>query len=425
MDALDLHLHDAFVGTVTPDTRNRQRVVLNVDPTYQANVLLTESFAVLPGKAAPVVEASNFLGGYVPEGNHRTTMARKRGIDPDDLFAFLREFGGSVAGAVTLSSSAATQTSASRYESLSDTDVARLLKQALRETDQAVPDDSRSALPGYQPKVLLAAIGGEWMAPHGSAHSTHILKPQLPARPERIFDEAYGYLLAHRLGFADYACEIRRAGPMEYLSIERFDRIVEDDQVSLVHQEDLAQAMALDWVNSDVKFQSPEWRTDDRRASAQRVAELLGTLPNGSVDIETWVRYLIFQVAVGNNDAHAKNFALMHTAEGTQLAQLYDVVPNLFQDGRITWDMALAIDGVFDHRKMSVERMSAEASSWGVVAAQRTEEIIAQTLAAVDAAAGEIEPPKGVSPGMPEQIQWNIDRLRKGLEISAPKRSVS
>lgn len=102
MPSLDLFLHDRFVGVVEPDRRNKTRVTLDVDMAYQAEILLSESFATISGRRPPVEAVSNFLGGYVPEGNHREAMATKRRIDKDDLFVLLREFGGSIAGAVTL-----------------------------------------------------------------------------------------------------------------------------------------------------------------------------------------------------------------------------------------------------------------------------------------------------------------------------------
>ncbi len=104
MSSLDLYLHEQRVGVGTPDARNANRVLFTVDADYEpdANVVLSEAFAALPGRRVPVEAVTNFLGGYVPDGNHRVQMAAKRKIDKDDLFALLNEFGGSIAGSVTL-----------------------------------------------------------------------------------------------------------------------------------------------------------------------------------------------------------------------------------------------------------------------------------------------------------------------------------
>jgi serine/threonine-protein kinase HipA len=294
------------------------------------------------------------------------------------------------------------------------------LTQALDDNDQAIGDDSRSTLPGYQPKVLVARFDGEWVYPHGRAHSTHILKPQVPARPNRIFEEHYSHLLTQRIGLSSYASEIRVAERTAYLAIERFDRTVINGNVHLHHQEDLAQALSLDWRDTDVKFQEPDWPGDPKRASVLRVAEALGSIPGGDAAAEQWLRQLTFHVAIGNNDAHAKNVALMHHSTGTELAQVYDASPNLFQAGRVQWNLALAVNGIFDHRRLSVESILAEAQSWGVIAATRASALVSDTLNALNDAIAEITPPKEVSEGMIEHLRWNVRRLLAGEEISEP-----
>jgi serine/threonine-protein kinase HipA len=423
MPGLEVFLHEDFLGIVEPDARDRSRVTLAVDRNYSGGgILLSEAFATLPGTRAPADAVSNFLGGYVPEGHHREKMAAKRQIDSGDLFALLNEFGGSIAGAVTLRRPTESAASRPEYEPLTDQMLSSKLRQALTESDQGILDDSRSTLPGYQPKVLVAEVDGQWSYPHGLAHSTWILKPQVPARPNRIYDEHYSHLLARHVGLSSYRSEIRKAGRTTYLAIERFDRELFDGQVHLHHQEDLAQAMGLDWRDTDVKFQEPEWPSDPRRASARRIGVLLASIPGGSASVAQWLRHLSFHIAIGNNDAHAKNVALMHLPTGTELAQIYDALPNLFQEGLIKFDLALAIDGVFDHRRMSVERIVAEATSWGVITAARAETIIGETLAALSGALDAVKCPKLISPGLSEQLLWNVQRLRAGVEINEPKR---
>jgi serine/threonine-protein kinase HipA len=421
MPSLDLFLHDRPVGEVEPDSRNQTRVRLIVDKEYREEFLLSESFSTLPGRRPPIEALSNFLGGYVPEGNHREAMAAKRHVDKKDLFALLREFGGSIAGAVTLREPGELKTYRPDYEPLDDRTLAKRLQQALEDSDQAIADDSRSTLSGHQPKVLVARIDGQWGYPHGRAHSTYILKPQVQARPNRIFDEHYSHLLTQRIGLSSYGSEIHRTGRITYLAIERFDRTSVDGNVVLHHQEDLAQALSLDWRDTDVKFQDPQWPGNPKRASARRIAEALGSIPGGDSAVEQWLRQLTFHVAIGNNDAHAKNVALMHLSTGTELAQVYDALPNLFQADRVKWDLALAVNGIFDHRRMSAELVLAEVRTWEVISPTRASALISETLSALDDAITEIAPPKGISDGMIEHLQWNVRRLLAGQEISEPR----
>lgn len=421
MPALDLFLHDRLVGSVSPAEGGR-RVDLRIARDYEEEIVLTESFATIPGRrpASPLV--SDFLGGYVPEGNHRERMAAKRRVDKDDLFALLSEFGGSVAGAVTLRRQDEDPAGRPFYERLDDASLAARLKQALEDSDQGIPDDSRSTLPGFQPKVLVAKVEGAWAAPHGRAHSTHILKPQIPARPHRLFDEHYSHLLAQHIGLAEFESSVHTAGATTYLAIERFDREVRDGEVLLLHQEDLAQALGLDWRDSAVKFQDPEWPNDPRRATASRIAELLGSIPEGAAAVRGWIRRLAYTVAIGDNDAHAKNVALLHLPEGSRLAPIYDALPNLFQDGLISWDLALAVDGQFDHRRVSTERILAEIVSWHVIGERAAELLVRDTIERLHEALDAVPAPSECSPGLVERLRWNTDRLLDDKEISTPKK---
>jgi|SRR5665213_141179 len=420
MSGLDLFLHEQFVGTVEPDRRNKSRVSLNVDQGYREEIRLSESFTTLTGRRPPVESVSNFLGGYVPEGNHREAMAAKRRIDKDDLYALLREFGGSIAGAVTLRQPRETKRHRADYEPLDDQSLEKKLQRALVDSDQAIADDSRSALPGYQPKVLVGRFDGQWAYPHGRAHSTYILKPQVPARPRRIFDEHYSHLLTQHVGLSRYSSEIHQAGHTTYLAIERFDRTVINGDVHLHHQEDLAQALNLDWRDTDTKFQSPQWPDDAKRAAVRRIAEVLGAVPGGVAAHEQWLRQLTFHIAIGNSDAHAKNVALMHLPKGTELSQVYDALPNMFQPDLVKWDLALAVNGIFDHRRVCTESILAEAHSWGMITMSRASTLVTETLIALHVAIRDVAPTSEISHGLVEHLHWNIRRLLDGDEIGEP-----
>ncbi|TFB95730.1 MULTISPECIES: type II toxin-antitoxin system HipA family toxin [unclassified Cryobacterium] len=425
-EALAVFLHDDYIGEVVTYRRGRQhdksRVNFTWDSGYQpGNITLTESFASLPGVQPDATLVSNFFGGYAPDGNHRAAMAKRRGIDPGDLFGLLREFGGSIGGALTFRDPDEPPKYTPRYEQLDEGAVAQRLRQAVKQHDLGTQDDSRSMLPGYQPKLLLARFGSGWYQPHGRAHSTHILKPELTSRPGNIHNEFYSHELARHMKLSRFASEIITFGQTTFLAIERFDRSVTGNTVSLIHQEDVAQALGLDWRDSDAKFQDPAFLANPARPSALRVAELTGTFPDSDGATTEWLRQLVFHVLVGDNDAHAKNVGLIHDANGTSVSELYDAVPNFFQPGRMSWDMAMAVDGVFDHRKVSIKRLVAEAASWSVLRPDRIEATIQATIHEFIAAQAAIPAPTGVNPGVVERLAWNAARLTADHEISRPK----
>ncbi len=227
------------------------------------------------------------------------------------------------------------------------------------------------------------------MAPApGRAHSTHILKPRLPARRDGLAREYYGHALAAELGLARYSTELVGSGARQYLVIERYDRVVDGRTVTLIHQEDAAQALGLDWVDDHAKFQDPGAPRDSHRPSAYRIAELLGSLQGDGRPVADFLRRLTFTVLLGDNDAHTKNFAILHLPGRSALADVYDAVPNLFQQGRINYDLALAIDRSFDHRRISAAHLIREAERWNALGAGEAGQITsAATLAGFATAA--------------------------------------
>lgn len=416
-DRLEVRLHDERVGWITRSSR-RERIEFEwVDGYTPGPVTLTESFGSVRPKA-PSVAASSFFGGYALEGRQRERLTERRGIaHPTDLYSMLREFGSSIAGAVTIGDPNSARRTQPRYEPVSEAEILQRLRRAASDGDLGSDDQSRSMLAGYQPKLLLACFDGNWYLPRGRAHSTHILKPRLAARPDGLAREHYGHALAVKLGLAHYGTELIGRGVRQYLVIERYDRVVNGETVTLIHQEDAAQALGLDWVDEDAKFQNPDAPRDSHRPSAYRFAEILGSLQGEGRPIADLLRRLTFTVLIGDNDAHAKNLAVLHLPGRSALADVYDAVPNLFQEGRIKCNLALAIDGSFDHRCISAGHLIREGERWNALGAGEAERIVTETLADFAKALDSVVVPPGVPAAVTAQLAWNVERLQTGHEI--------
>jgi serine/threonine-protein kinase HipA len=421
-DRLEVRLHGEQIGWISRGSR-RERIEFGWTPGYAPGpVTLTESFGSVRPKAPPG-EASNFFGGYALEGRQRERLTERRGIsNPADLYAMLREFGSSIAGAVTITDPDLVSRTQPRYEPISDGEIIKRLRRAANDGDLGSDDQSRSMLAGYQPKLLLARFGGNWYLPRGRAHSTHILKPRLPGRPDGLAREYYGHALATELGLARYRTELAGNGPRQYLVIERYDRVVDGETVTLIHQEDAAQALGIDWVDDHAKFQDPSAPRNSHRPSAYRIAELLGSLQGEGRPVADFLRRLTFSVLLGDKDAHAKNLGILHLPGRSVLADVYDAVPNLFQAGRIEYNLALAIDGSFDHRRISAQHLIREAERWNALSTGEPEQIVTTTLDDFTKALDHVTVPPGV-PAAAAQLAWNVERLQAGGEIGERPRA--
>lgn len=139
------------------------------------------------------------------------------------------------------------------------------------------------------------------------------------------------------------------------IAVERYDRTIRSDHtVRRVHQEDLCQATA---TAPQRKYQ------DDGGPSLARLAALLTQYgPPGS--LQRLLEAVTLNVVIGNGDAHAKNYSLLHRPTGTiELAPLYDLVATLaYSDDRL----AMHIDDVRRTERVTATRLANEAIAWGL-----------------------------------------------------------
>ncbi|WP_052135956.1 HipA domain-containing protein [Arthrobacter sp. PAMC 25486] len=220
--------------------------------------------------------------------------------------------------------------------------------------------------------------------------------------------EAYCLEIGRRCGLTTFASDVRYFDGSPALVIERYDRSVDAaGTVHRIHQEDAAQALGLPW-GGDAKYESfPPFR-----ATLANIAGLLRrrrtVLGGGEDDRERLLAFMALHVAVGNTDAHAKNFSLLHLPNGQiELAPLYDVLPQvLTPDGR--QNLAIGVNGVRFRPSVTMADLAAEGQSWGLPQ-DRADAVLKDTLEQVRYAIEEIDT-AGVAANAPPLLVANQAR---------------
>ena len=294
-----------------------------------------------------------FFEGLLPEGSARERLAVRLRLEPDDVFGFLREIGRDCAGAYSI------VPEGTDLEAVRDEGVAWLNKDQLAETVAELVDrplavepkeDIRISLAGAQDKMAVVVDGERIGLPRGTTPSTHIVKPSSFARrgrrnqdlayPALVANEAFCMTLARESGLTVPDVRVIDIAGSPALLISRYDRDSKDGQVERIHQEDFCQALG---VPGRLKYEK------DGGPDAGRYLALLN---RWSVDVADDVPQLVDRIAfnylIGNADAHAKNFALLHR-DGLRLAPAYDLLSTHVY-GHLSKDMATSINGMFDSR---------------------------------------------------------------------------
>jgi len=277
----------------------------------------------LPKQAEPFNRRAcqPFFGGILPEEGQRTAIARALGVSADNEFRLLEHLGGEVAGALTLlpEGEALSPPSAAAPKLLNDDDLVRLLDHLPMRPMLAGEDGLRLSLAGAQSKLPVLVIDSQIALPAPGQPTSHILKPPIARFAGTTENEYFCMSLARAVGLDVAPVEIRTVGGRSFLLITRYDRAAGPaGDLTRLHQEDFAQALG---VPSHRKYASeggpnfPDCFALLHRAATRPPRDILRLLDAA-----------IFNLIIGNADAHAKNFSLLHKEGAITLAPLYDLL---------------------------------------------------------------------------------------------------
>ncbi len=336
--------------------------------------------------------AKPFLDGLLPEGAARRMIARDVGVREDDTYGLIRELGRDVAGALVIApidEAARGSATTATAEPLSEDELVELIAN-LRSAPLGAGGRVRVSLAGVQEKLLLTRMpDGSWGRPVDGTPSTHILKPEIAAYPHTVENEAFCMRVAKHLGFAVASVQTAEIGKRKLIVVERFDRDVsKDGAVQRIHQEDFCQALGK---RPDTKYE------EDGGPSLSQIAGIVAAVAETS-SLDRMLQATVLNVLIGNGDAHAKNFSLLHRPSGNlTLAPLYDLMCTLhYGDNRL----AMYVNSVQRIDRVTARRIVNEAVGWGMSrqsAVTIVNEILDRMPDAIAAARDE-------TPGLPAEL---------------------
>ncbi|ACL93947.1 type II toxin-antitoxin system HipA family toxin [Caulobacter vibrioides] len=264
----------------------------------------------------------SFFAGLLPDDLQRDNVARALGVSRQNDFGLLERLGGDVAGALTLwpEGEAPPKRQGGRTaEPLNDKRLLAILDELPRRPFLAGEDGVRLSLAGAQEKLPVVLVDGAVALPALGQPSTHILKPANARWPAMTENEALAMRLAAAVGLPTAGVEPRRIGERTFLLVTRYDRVVSSDgAVRRLHQEDFCQALG---VSPEHKYAAeggpifPDCFNLVRNVCQPSAPAVLALLDAA-----------IFNVIVGNADAHGKNYSLLHQAGAIVMAPLYDLM---------------------------------------------------------------------------------------------------
>lgn len=300
-----------------------------------------------------------FLTNLLPEreGALRRRISRAAGLDQNDDFGLLAFVGRDMSGAIT----------AEQTEPI----VAHRRVHEIPAATELDTSRMRWSLGGMQLKFSVDRTDRITLPIHGRG-GRWILKLPEPGRPDLPRAELAAMAWARAAGFEVPEMEIvdprmvdglpleAVEGLREALLVRRFDR---QDDHRPIHMEEMASVVEAHPEDKYAEASSPH---------AAKHLVYLGRIVRrfaGEEGLRTFLGRVIFDVVVGNGDAHLKNWAfLFPDARTPRLAPVYDVVPTILFG--LDPELALSFAGGRSFRSIDETRVRAFAVKVGASPAE-------------------------------------------------------
>ena len=323
----------------------------------------------------------------LPEGELRDYLAAQR--KASTLFSLLAEVAGDTAGAFVLVPPGQTPEPA-RYEATTWEAIAAVLARRSAAAIDIHEPGARLSLAGAQDKTSLAIFDdGVPRLPKGTSPSTHILKPNIRRLTKVWHSAANEAIVMRAAAFAGLpAADVFYEPHTEACIVRRFDRQLRPDgTLARLVQYDLCQ---LAGTVSERKY---EKEGGPGLAACAELIRRYSAQP--AVDLRHLVRWVFFNLYVGNNDSHAKNLSLYSLpGEGVTLTPFYDLMCTRLYPG-LSPEFALAVGGEARPGEMTADHIALMARQLGMqprFLAQQAAEMAATLPAAMERAVEETRP---------------------------------
>jgi serine/threonine-protein kinase HipA len=377
--SLNVWWNQRLVGQLTQDRHGEFGFVYS--PIWLAHEANSSISASLPKRIEPFTrrECRPFFGGLLPEQSQREIAAQALGVSAANDYALLDKLGGDVAGALQLLPQGQQPRPTPRVfrpQLLDEAALLGVLNALPTRPLLAGASGLRLSLAGAQSKVPIVLVGKAVALPDVDQPTTHILKPPIERFSATTENEAFVMRLASAIGLEVAAVEPRIVRERKFLLIKRYDRKSSKRLVQRIHQEDLCQALG---VAPEKKYASEGGPTfADCFALVRRLSE------RPALDVLKLLDAAIFNLIVGNADAHAKNFSILYTDEGARLAPLYDLLATVAYKA-LSPKLAMKIGKQSTLKTLKLIHWAAFAAEAGVslpLVRRRVEELAEQVQAA-------------------------------------------
>ncbi|PLX69005.1 MAG: hypothetical protein C0603_04785 [Denitrovibrio sp.] len=343
--------------------RNELHIKLNREPVgYIKHNPFDDTFALeLYNKdlhLSPYISSSSDSGSIkrlimnlLPEGQGLEELSSMMHISKGNVFGLIKAIGLETTGALSFHAEpdGIEETS---FREIPEEELIYRIKERSQTPITIWDNKPRLSVAGVQEKLpIMIDEKGTYGLGEGELASTHILKFGKDPDEQLVLNEHLCMTLAKRLNLPVAETEILRLGE-PVLKVKRFDRISKGTTVDRLHIIDGCQMLDLPPSYKYERVYGDGGDVKDFREGASlekifKVASLCSVPAVATRDILNWV---LFNLIIGNCDAHGKNISWHYTSDEIKVIPFYDMLSISIYEGKYNQNLAMAIGDNFSSK---------------------------------------------------------------------------
>lgn len=326
--------------------------------------------------------AWSFFENFLVQGRALLVLSRLAKIDKNNVFGLLLIMKEDLEGAVRL------EVRNSNAPCIDDTfrlfdkeELGYRLNRRNQDLIQIWDGRFQSTVAGAQDKITVIGCDGAWGFGQGpTLVSDTILKFEPPSQPHLLLNEYLTTQIAKTLGYRVCEMAFLHVTDFPVLEIKRFDRKTSfgpdgKPYVKRRHTIDACQALGLpSFLNYEGVDKELSLFGIESGVSFRKLFSLKAFAVDYMAFVTDILDWMLFNLVMGNCDAHGKNLSFFAGRNGLTVAPWYDLAMVELMDG-LDHTMAMGIGGVFVSDKVGLNELLRECRQDGIERALHKERL--------------------------------------------------
>jgi serine/threonine-protein kinase HipA len=309
-----------------------------------------------------------FFQNLFPEGENLDVLLQNCHLSRYNIFGLTRALGADLPGALQLLPETVSLPNTQTFRLIQTSEIVERLKHYSASNLLIWDGKPRLSLAGVHQKInVVLDIEGQMGFGDGKLCSTHLLKFERSAEQHLVLNEFLMMKLAKSLEMNVADVELKYFDKFPTLLVTRFDRKWINDAVHRRHMIDGCQALNL---LPDYKYERNLGSGRDVRdiregASLPALFALSHSCHNPALAKKQLLEWTLFNLIIGNWDAHAKNLSYFLSNAGMEMTPAYDLI-SIRVYTEFDQELSMALGDEFDATQIHAYQLADFADSCGI-----------------------------------------------------------